>query len=572
MKLLLLIFPFLLSAIESYTLPSVNITGNSLQTSATEKEIQKSKITLQSTSPYMDQPVINGLQGDKISINIDNIKFSNSLFRSGSNQYYSWIPNEYRQNQIITSSTLNSSLGGAVNVSLGVKESYLNAETNFIGYNLSAAFKDINTTIAINRKVYNDLTTPNGDIENSNYNQTSLYASQKVQDTSFKFLVSDSKDIPRTDKFEQDKYYMYEKQRYYLLSSLSTIDNHKYGINYQRFEEKIDQRNIDKNTDSTNNIYGAYYNYKTRYNKIYSNITIQDNLEDIDYKKAHSTNYLYNIASITAEESIHSLDYIIKITGTYSNMDASGSGLDRNIHGYGIGASYLYFIDDSSDIELSINNSFKFPTITNLAEARNDSVDEISNSNLTSEKALTFNIKYVYDDFTTNIYYKKLADMIIRTKTNIINEDGEYKWQYNNTDNGYITGINISYYRQFTDFKNFSILAYGEYIQGKTDYDYISKLIPISTKLKVEWIKIYVEYLYAPSVKEDRMAEKDKIDFRIKDHNIGYSIVNVGYSYIEKEYRVEGTIENLLDSTGRVYGSSIDFTGTRLKIAISRKF
>jgi len=571
-KLLLLIFPFLLSAIESYTLPSVNITGNSLQTSATEKEIQKSKITLQSTSPYMDQPVINGLQGDKISINIDNIKFSNSLFRSGSNQYYSWIPNEYRQNQIITSSTLNSSLGGAVNVSLGVKESYLNAETNFIGYNLSAAFKDINTTIAINRKVYNDLTTPNGDIENSNYNQTSLYASQKVQDTSFKFLVSDSKDIPRTDKFEQDKYYMYEKQRYYLLSSLSTIDNHKYGINYQRFEEKIDQRNIDKNTDSTNNIYGAYYNYKTRYNKIYSNITIQDNLEDIDYKKAHSTNYLYNIASITAEESIHSLDYIIKITGTYSNMDASGSGLDRNIHGYGIGASYLYFIDDSSDIELSINNSFKFPTITNLAEARNDSVDEISNSNLTSEKALTFNIKYVYDDFTTNIYYKKLADMIIRTKTNIINEDGEYKWQYNNTDNGYITGINISYYRQFTDFKNFSILAYGEYIQGKTDYDYISKLIPISTKLKVEWIKIYVEYLYAPSVKEDRMAEKDKIDFRIKDHNIGYSIVNVGYSYIEKEYRVEGTIENLLDSTGRVYGSSIDFTGTRLKIAISRKF
>ena len=101
---------------------------------------------------------------------------------------------------------------------------------------------------------------------------------------------------------------------------------------------------------------------------------------------------------------------------------------------------------------------------------------------------------------------------------------------------------------------------FGEYLDGKTDYDYNSKLTPIHSKVKGIYKPYYVEWLYAPAVSEDKIALKDATDIRIDGHNAGYSIFNIGYKKVyNKVYDVEVTVTNIFNSTGKVYGSSVDF-------------
>ena len=148
--------------------------------------------------------------------------------------------------------------------------------------------------------------------------------------------------------------------------------------------------------------------------------------------------------------------------------------------------------------------------------------------------------------------------MIIREETNIPDGIGAFKWKYQNTDEGYINGINVKYDRIFSN--GIGIFLFAEYLDGKTDYDYISKLVPLHTKSKITYKPYYLEILYAPSVEESKMAEKDKQDIRIKNHNYGYRIINIGYEKtFNKIHDIGIQLDNILNETGRVYGSSVDF-------------
>ena len=547
------------------------------------KELE-SQVVIQETVPGFKNPVINGLMGDKILLTVDGIKFSNSLFRSGPNQYYSWIPDEF-----ITKAQLNSklgeitssALGGSINRDLSIDESSIGISyrTASKGHKEVIKYKDDKYEVGLLNQRTSNVDTPDGEVQHSSYNQKGFYLANKSKTYGItKIVFTQSNDIDRTDKFEKGDYYVYELQQYLLIS-------HKYYIpdtyimfipSFQQFKEKIDRDDpATKNVDSTNNIFGmqlvGYYEADWTGDGYFS-YGLVDNFEDIDYKTGINKN-TYNYNTFSAYSTYHSrygkIDYDLKYK--YSLMTAKGSGLDRTLDNHAVGINTKYRLGQAHNIFVSADLNYKFPTITNLAEARDDSVTEIANPNLEQEKAYTMTLGYKNGGFTTSIFYKKLYNMIIRVETNIPDGNGGFKWQYQNTDEGYIKGINLKYSKIFEN--GWGIYSFAEYLDGKTDYDYISKLVPFHAETRISYKPYFIEYLYASKVDDDKQAEKDKQDIRIKNHNEGYSIFNIGYEQTFKNvHKVSIILENVLNETGRVYGSSVDFGARGIYINYTYKY
>lgn len=554
------------------TIPEVEIPAITVLASSDE---EASILVYQETTPGMRQPVVKGLMGDKINITIDNIKFSNSLFRSGPNQYYSWIPDDFILESVINETLLNSSLGGTVDVVLGVKESSVGVEVSSNTFKFLSAYKDDNISVAFVRSDNQNVVTPHdGEVQNSSWNQTGVYLEKLSDSGKTNFMYSESTDVDRTDKFEQDQYYVYDLQRYIRLSHVEQVGDYTISPTWQRFQERIDRDSESKNIKSTLDIFGL--SIDRRWNNLFSHtdtlrVGVSDNYENIDYDRGTtSTHYYYNTLSAWASYQdfiTDSLDYTLSYNFSYLNT--SGGDIDRTMSGNSFGIISNYYMDNDAILWLALNSNVKFPTITNLAEARSDSVTEIANPNLDSEKAITLTLGFDYEHFNISIFHKELYDMIIREQTDILDEYDNYKWKYQNTDRGRIDGINLSYDKTFDDIR-FQVKL--EYLYGKTDYDYISKLQPFTSWTRIDWLNFYTEFLYAPDVPESKMALKDQTDYRIQGHNYGYNILNAGYLFVVDKHNIEFKLDNIFDSRGRVYGSSVDFNERRLRVEYLYKF
>ena len=566
-KYLLLLFmgSFLYVNAEEITIPEITV----------ETYIQDEQpiLTMQETTPGMKQPVIHGLMGDKILITLDNNKFSNSLFRSGPNQYYSWVPDQFVIHNTVNETLLNSSLGGTVNRTLGINTTGIDIEASSNTFTGTATYSDksfqAGFTVIDNANV---VTPSDGEVKHSSYNQKAAFLSYKSENSTTKFMLTQSDDIDRTDKFEKGDYYVYELQRYSMLS-------HEYKIlgtdiiimpSLQQFREKIDRdSSTRKNIDSTNNIFALNISNKrvglfTQTDTLKYGLT--NHYEDISYTKGlTTTDYYYNTFSLwTSYKDNISEKWDYGLTYNFSALNTSGGSIDRSMTGSAFGINLNYYINDTFYTYGSFNSNFKFPTITNLAEARSDSVEEIANPNLDSEKALTTRVGIYYEGLNISLFQKKLYDMIIRVQTNIPDGKGDYKWMYENTDKGYINGLSFIYAKTFGE--DWKVRFNAEFLDGKTDYDYISKLQSFVSSSYVQYKDFWVEFLYAPSVAEDKMALKDKTDIRIKNHNDGYNILNMGYSYAYKNHTLSLYLDNILNSSGRVYGSSVDFNERRVRV------
>jgi len=554
----------------------VNIPDIMVETTAAEEE---PLIVMQETSPGMKQPVINGLMGDKILITIDNNKFSNSLFRSGPNQYYSWILDEFVISNSVNTTLLNSSLGGTVNRTLGIETSGVDIEAS--GNTFKESIKYADDTVqagAVYTNNGNVVTPYDGEVAHSEYNQKGLYVGLNTAMGTSKLMFSQSDDIDRTDKFEKGDYYVYELQRYFLLSHEYKVTDSNIVImpSFQQFREKIDRDSPNKkNVDSTNNIYGL--NISDKREALFSSSDtfkygLTEHYEDISYTKGlKDTDYYYNTLSLWASyHNTINTDWDYTLTYNFANLMTKGGDIDRNMNGNAFGLVVDYYFNESAYTYASVNSNFKFPTITNLAEARSDSVDEIPNPDLDSEKALTGRIGLQYNGLDLSLFYKKLYDMIIRVETTIPDGEGDFKWKYENTDNGYTKGISIAYNKIFFD--DYKVRLNAELLDGKTDYDYISKLQPIVTSSYLQYKDLWLEFLYAPSVPEDKMALKDQKDIRIKDHNYGYKILNIGYTLNHNQHVFNFYLDNIFDSRGRVYGSSVDFNERRVRLGYAYEF
>ena len=266
---------------------------------------------LQQTSPGMYSPVLRGLQGDLIGIELEDVKINNSTFRSGPNQYFSWIPNEFVNYNVKN----GSSIGQTVDADLSSNDeisftydSYNNGKT----YLISNTYENIQIGVKFQETgMYND-------IDHTSYNQKAMFIKNITNINEFTALYSSSKDVDRLDKFLQGKTYTYLDQDYLLLNDRLTLGNHKIGINYQRFIENIDDNG--KYIPSTNNVYGA--NYKYTYGLV--DIHIIDAYERLSYNKE---NYTYNTLT-TGIGFNYSGNYTIKSNVDLVNAQTSSKSLD----------------------------------------------------------------------------------------------------------------------------------------------------------------------------------------------------------------------------------------------------
>jgi len=539
--------------------------------------VEENPLVMQETSPGMKQPIINGLMGDKILITLDRNKFSNALFRSGPNQYYSWVPDAFVKANTTNETLLNSSLGGTVNRELGIVETGISIDASSNTFTGVATYKDKTLEAGI---VYTDngnVVDTKGEVPHSSYNQKGLYLSKDSSLGITKFMFTQNDDIDRTDKFQKGQYYVWELQRYIMLSHEYHIEGTNIVIqpSWQRFQENITKSEDGSSyVDSTDDIFGLNISDKrsgvfTESDTLKYGLT--NHYEDIDYDKSGTVDdYYYNTMSLWTSYHNNVFDkWDYTLTYNFGWMKTEGSGIDRSMTGNAFGLNTNYLIDDYTFAFASVNTNFKFPTIVNLAEARDDSVTEIANPNLDSEKSITYKIGLNYKDIELSVFYKDLTDMIIRVQTNIPDGNGDYKWRYENTDSGYIKGITLAYEHTFEDIYFQTRI---EYLDGKTDYDYISKLQPLVTRTKVEYNGAFAEFLYAPSVDEDKMALKDQTDIRIKDHNYGYRILNLGYTYNTQYGAFSLYLDNAFNDEGRVYGSSVDFNERRVRVGYNHHY
>jgi len=571
-NILLMVIVYILNA-GIIELQPIIVETNYGNNNITQKEMVYNEIIIQETTPGFRNPIIQGLQGDKLGIVLNGIKYDNALFRGGPNQYYSWIPQEFIQSIVLDDSLMKRSSAATIGATIGLtagidkNEVGITFDSKNNGYSEYLKYKNLDVQIGLSTTKTSNLVTPNGEIEHTSYNQNGvLLAFPKKMNTIL--IYSESDDIDRTDKFEKGDYYVYDIQRYLKISQEYNFDNGLEIISSIQHSREVVDRQSSKSVSSLDNNYGMNITHIYNLNDTsYISTGLSNNFECII---VNDSSYNYNTMNVWIKYGVDHSYGTTDIRYMYSRMDI-GKDIKKHLYNHSI---YLHnTIDCVIPVDLfyfDFGTSFKFPTITNLAEAKDDSLDEIANPDLTQEKSINVEIGVVSDILEVKIYYKFLEDWIIRKQTNILNGENDFKYKYENSDSGRLYGINLT-----IDYKvesDIGVFVVGEYTNGRTEYGYISKLTPFHSKVKPYYKDIYVEWLYAPSVSESKMSVNDKTDTRIKNHNYGYSIFNLGYSKVIKKHKFRIVLDNVFDSIGRVYGSSTDFGERSISIDYSYRF
>jgi hypothetical protein len=530
LKLLSLILASSLTA-ETITLSPIEVNATQIETYPNTYETLSTKLFFQQTTPGSSSPVINGLQGDLIGIELEDIKINNSTFRSGPNQYFSWIPKEFANYNVKN----GSSIGQTVDANLVASDSVTFEYTGYDnGKNLYASKKYNDTSVGVK---YQTTGNYNG-IGHTSYNQKAFFLKNESSNNEFVAMFSTSDDIDRLDKFQQNKVYTLLDQDYLLLKDRYTWNHSDYiGVNYQLFHEKIN----DNNTiiDSKNNVYGTNY---THYFNSGFDIHLNNSFEDLEYNKEF---YKYN---------------------TFT----SGIGYSGNLYGIEIKSNLDYVIADTSsetlsnhfnvwdyNLELqkgivygSYKYGFKLPTANNLYYANTSGKGiDIANSSLVPQTSNTYTLGikdnglFSYD---LNAFYSQLSNSIDSVKIS----NGVYQTQ--NTGDGILKGLNgtITYSGYIRSILN------AQYVYGVTDKDYMSKIIPFKLYFKNEYNHFFCTWNYARE--NTNMSKSDMSDIRIIGHNNGYNTVDVGYNNRYKQWDYTVLVNNIANNDGRVYGSSVD--------------
>lgn len=543
----------------------ITVSNENIFQSIERKEKELSKVVLQESVPGFSQPIIKGLQGDKISIGLDGITFSNSIFRSGPNQYFSWIPQGFVSKIEVGEYLENSALGGGINMRLGINKSKILLDKSSNRYTVLGTFHEEDFQGGMSIIEAGNVYDTEGEVPHSAYNQKALMMKKQFDKDEMTILFSRSDEIDRTDLFEVGKYYVYDLQQYAMSKYDKRFDTAVISLSFQQFKD-----NVDKDTSYTNtinNIYGlninAMYDPETLRGEI--EYGMQNSLEDVRVDKGLKSQYYYRLNSPWVKYNTYIRGYDMSMYYKHSFLGMSGD-LSKKMNDFSTGV-----LLSNKGYYLSVDKSIKFPTIVNLSEAQGDDVSELPNPDLISEKSINYALGYRSEDFELNLYYKDLQDIIIREQTNILSPDGTYYWQYQNANSGLIYGLSLWAKKEYL--QDFKTTFFMEYTYGKTDYDYISKLTPFRAEVKNTLFKdYYINFKYAPSVNEDIMANKDKIDIRIEGKNYGYAILDLGYKTQYISHIFEVGVTNALNDQGRVYGSSVDFPRRSLKLQYAYVF
>lgn len=519
------------------------------------EEFQNS-FRIQETSPGMESPYLGPFTGNQVDQHINGVRFSNSYFRSGPNQYWGWIPSEFTDQVIVSD---GGNVGGSLNRIVGVPE-----DSIAVSYNTAISA----TTATVSRRFenfslsYNDVDTGNvdtadGKIPNSAYNRQAAIA-EYVWDSNSQtmFIYSRSDDLRRTDKWNggvritgprDGQVYNYELQELAMLVHNYTSDKLSVDLSYQEFSEhvlnKTKRIEVDLNISSVNVSYDLN-DYLTLYSS--------NQLEAVYYETVDvsSTSDDYNTYKFGVRSEKSFGDYNVRLSAGYKTVTITDLSNFESPEYSLIVDNGLYFISYDVTTNAPSYTSVKKDKTTGRGTV-------IPNNNLDQEYAETWRVGLQQGSLYFDVYFKHLQDAydqitIAEDTFQIVN--GGWVKAYGATfgyqSNNFLeSGISIN--------TRVELVKATKSISGTTDTEPTSKTAPMNAFLTLSKNDYFVEVSYQP--KDRDLAFKDKDDVRIFEHNDGLLEFNLGKKgMVTKDFQYTVMINNVFDNDGRVLGSSVD--------------
>lgn len=522
-------------------------------------EMFENSFRIQETSPGMPSPYLGPFTGNQVDQNVNGIRFSNSYFRPGPNQYWGWIPESFTQSVTVSD---GGNIGGTLNRQLGIPDNGVSVsyDTALRGTESTMSHSTDRFGVALNQIDRGDVRTAEGTIPNSSYNQTSAMAEAywDYQNTTT-FLYSRSEDLRRTDRWNgglritgprSGRVYNYELQEYTLISHNYENDNLRLDLGYQNFVEHILDRTTRTEVDL--NIYSINTSYNfTNSLAVYS----ANQFEDVSYDIIGISNAddWYNTYKFGFRTD-NDLGFVnLKTSLGYKIVTVTGVG-DFKAPEYSI-------ILSNSGYFVSYDLTTNAPSYASIKQDKTTGRGTVvPNNSLTQEFAKTWRIGKQTKQFYVDVYYKNLEDafdqVTVSKDTYQLVNDGWVK-AYGATlaftqDN--LLGSDIVLDTRI------ELVHATKSIAGTNDTEPTSKTAPAILFAKLSKNGYYTEFSYQP--RDSDLAFKDKDDVRIFGHNQGYKVLNIGKSgKILKDFEYDIALRNLFNNDGRIMGSSVDVPG-----------
>jgi hypothetical protein len=538
-------------------------------------DVFNKSVHIQETAPGLRNPYLGAFTGNQVTQTIDGIRFNNPLFRTGPNQYFSWIPDSFVEEVAVSD---GGNVGGTINRRLGIAPTHIGGSYNSaLGLTETASYKGERFGFALSNIDFDNVRTADGIVPNSAYNQKAgMFEARWNNDHKTTMIISQSDDLRRTDRwnggmrltgFQSPSVYTWDLQQYTLLKHDAQFDKLKIGTAYQQFKENI--------TDGTKPISSLVDSYTLNGEYFFDSgfsLYSTNSLEKIKYDNGvavSSTNPIRVNNDIwgTYKQGVRwygdvaSLDVIASVG--YKTVKAGDSDFN-NLEGSLIVGKNGYF----ASYDRSTNTPNYFQTNQSLTSGRGIT---IPNNNLKEEFADTYRAGFNKNGLYFDVYYKKMENAV---QLKVITTNPLVNQPYNGgfTD---VYGSTVSY-------KNNSIMDSKFGIDTRLIYTYGTnnlpdgttegtvKTIPLFGYTRINYDKVWTEFQF--QTRQNRLAYQDLVDTRVYNHNNGYEIVNIGYTDNIDKFNYTVALMNAFNSNGRVLGSSADVPARALFVSARYNF
>lgn len=518
---------------------------------------------IQETAPGMKSPYIGAFTGNQVAQTVDGIKFSNSLFRTGPNQYYSYIPDAFVQEVSVSD---GGNIGGTIDRKLGIAPTHIGGSYNSsLGLTETASYKGDVFGFSVFNSDFGNVKTVKGTIPHSSFNQQAVMGQANWdKDNKTTVMYSRIGDVDRPDKwnggyrasgYQAPSIYTWNSQEYTLLKHEARFDNVNVAAAYQKYEENITDgtKPIRSNIDSYT-LNGEYF-FNNGFS-FYSTNTIEKIMYD-NGVNVSSTNPVRvdNDTWGTYKQGVRwygdfgPLDVIASVG--YKEVSAGSYGNFNNPEGSLIIGRDGYF----ASYDRSSNTPSYFSLKQSLTSGRGT---QLPNSNLKEEYADTYRLGYKANGMYFDVYQKQLTNAI---QTRTITSNPLVYQPYN--------GGEINVYGSTIGYQNKSIMNTKFGIDTRFEYTYGKNTTPTGTIIptdktspfigyaKLNYSGAWVEYMF--QTQQNRLSPNDLNDVRIYGNNGGYKMLNIGYTdTIFENFDYTVAVMNATNDSGRVLGSSVD--------------
>lgn len=559
-------------------LPVVIVSGTNYEIQRTAApDVFTRSAHIQETAPGLQSPYIGAFTGNQVTQTLDGMRFSNALFRTGPNQYYSWIPDAFVSEVSVSD---GGNLGGTIDRLLGVAPSHVEASfITALGFKGTASFKDKRTGVALSTIDYGNVETAKGPVPHSAYNQQAIMIQSSWaigQKTTI--MRTHSRDLERPDKwngglrssgFQAPSVYTWERQDYTLLKHEARFASLGLAGGFQRFEEFIRDGAKPIHSDLHTYIMNADYTVGAGFS-----VYLSANREDIAYDNGVAPG-LSNPRPID-EEVWSTLRKGFRWMGQTGALRWVASAGDKQLEA----GSATDFRDREGSVSASFRGIFAGydrstnpPSYFSLKQALTSGKGlSLPNPDLKAEYADTYRAGYKAGPLHVDVYEKRFRDAL---QSQTVTSNPLVYRPYNGGSMA-VHGAAFSYVNPSIRGSRFSLEARGEYHFGRNRLPSgavqpTDKTTTFVGYLRLSRAGLRTELLYQPKV--TRISPTDLNDVRVFGHIGGYRVVNLGYTlHPLAGWSATVALANLLNDDGRVLGSSVDVPKRALSLTAHRNF